>query len=146
MCSRRWGADMNRRVIVGFILVATIVVVGLIVGVVYLQSQATVKHDTSRWAVIVDTNGDYMAVEPSRDQVWLQLVQMKQNGTTLFVGGIVERYGSSWGFRFKPENVTVAEVTAEGLQGTIRYISQNLDYWLGEWAYVSSRVTEIHTE
>jgi len=136
---------MNRRLVFGFVLVATILVVGLIVGVIYLQSQSAMKHDTSRWAVIVDVNGDYMAVEPSRDQVWLQLVQMKQDGTTMFVGGIVERYDNSWGFRFKPENVTVAQFTAEGLQGTIRYISQNLDYWLGGWAYVSSRVTEIHT-
>jgi hypothetical protein len=113
--------------------------------VIYLQSQSALKHDTSRWAVIVDVNGDHVAVEPSRDQVWLQLVELNQNGSMMFVGGIVEKYDNSWGFRFKPDNVTVAQLTAEGLQATIRYISQNLDQWLGGWAYVSSRVTEIHT-
>jgi hypothetical protein len=41
--------------------------------------------------------------------------------------------------------VTVAEVTAEGLQGTISYISENMDYWLNGWAYVSSKVVEIHS-
>jgi hypothetical protein len=136
---------MNKRLVLGFVLVAAILVGGLVVGVIYLQSQSALKHDTSRWAVIVDVNGDYMAVQPSRDQVWLQLVELNQNGTTMFEGGIVERYDNSWGFRFKPDNETVAQYTAEGLQATIRYISQNLDYWLGGWAYISSRVTEIHT-
>ena len=49
------------------------------------------------------------------------------------------------GFRFKPETVAVAEVTAEGLQATIQYISENLDYWLDlGLAYVDAKVTEIH--
>jgi len=52
---------------------------------------------------------------------------------------------TKWGFRFKPETVAVAEVTAEGLQATIQYISENLDYWLDlGWAYVDAKVTEIH--
>jgi hypothetical protein len=48
-------------------------------------------------------------------------------------------------FRFKPEAVAVAEVTAEGLRATIQYISGNLNYWLDlGWAYVDAIVTEIH--
>jgi len=44
-------------------------------------------------------------------------------------------------FRFKPETVTVAEVTAGGLQATIQYISENLNYWLDlGWAYVDAIV------
>lgn len=57
----------------------------------------------------------------------------------------MEEYGGKWGFRFKPETVTVAEVTAEGLQATIQYVSENLNYWLDlGWAYVDAIVTEIH--
>ena len=55
-------------------------------------------------------------------------------------------YDNRWGFRFDPNNVTVAEFTAEGLQATIRYISENLDYWLDGWAYVHAKVTEIHSK
>lgn len=102
------------------------------------------KHNTDRWAVIEDVNGDRMAVEPTSDSVWSELVGMRQDGTSMWVGGIVERYGNSWGFRFKPDTVTVAEVTAEGLQATIEFISSDIGYWenLG-WAYVSSRIVEV---
>lgn len=103
------------------------------------------KHETDRWAVIKDVNGDRIAVETSRDEVWFQLVQMQQNGSRMWIGSIVETYDNKWGFRFKPENLTVAEVTAEGLQASIRYISENLNYWLGRWAYVSAKVTEFHS-
>ena len=102
-------------------------------------------HDGNRWAVITDREGSLMAVEFISDEVWEQLVELCQNKNREWVGGIVEQYANKWGFRFKPENVTVAEFTAEGLQATIRYISENLDYWLGGWAYVSARVTEAHS-
>jgi hypothetical protein len=103
------------------------------------------KHDTDRWAVIMDKEGNQMAVEPLSDEIWEKLAQLCQNKSKRFIGGIVESYESKWGFRFKPENVTVAEFTAEGLQANIRYISENLDYWLGGWAYVSATVTEVHS-
>lgn len=36
--------------------------------------------------------------------------------------------------------------TAEGLQGTIKYISDNIDYWLElKLAYINSKIIEIHT-
>jgi hypothetical protein len=73
------------------------------------------------------------------------MTQLHQNQSTRFVGGIVERYENKWNFRFKPETVTIAEFTAEGLQATIRYISDNLEYWIDGWAYVSARVTQIHS-
>lgn len=57
----------------------------------------------------------------------------------------MEKYNNTWAFRFKPENLTVAEITVEGLQTTIRDISENLNYGLGlRVAYVDGKVTEIH--
>jgi hypothetical protein len=59
--------------------------------------------------------------------------------------GIVEECRNKWGFRFRPETVAIAEVTAEGLQATIQHIGENLDYWLDlGLAYVDAEVTEIH--
>lgn len=102
------------------------------------------KHDGDRWAVVRDDKGDRIAVEPTSDEVWAQLVQMREDGSELWVGGIVERYDSSWGFRFQPATINVAEVTAEGAQSTIRFISDDVDYWLGGWAYVFGGVLEVH--
>ena len=131
-------------------LVVTVVVLALVIPVAgvlvwdYLDELYALKHETDRWAVIEDVNDDHIVVEPESDMVWEQLVQLCRNKTKRLIGGIVEEYDNKWGFRFKPGNVTVAEFTAEGLQATIRYISENLDYWLNGWAYVSAEVTEIH--
>ncbi len=104
------------------------------------------KHDTGRWAVIEDVNGDMMAVETTSDGVWSDLSRMNQDGTQLWVGGVVESYGSSWGFRFRPDTVLVAEVTAEGLQATIAFISSDIGYWQGlGYAYISARVIAVNS-
>ncbi len=126
-----------------------VVVVGVSAWASYVDSLNAIKHETSRWAVIEDVNGDRMAVEPESDQIWAELVQLNQNGTRMFVGGIVERYDNKWGFCFKRDSVTIAQFTAEftteGLQGTIEYISTHIDEWVGGWGYVSSRVVEAHS-
>ncbi|MDH5439436.1 MAG: hypothetical protein OEZ48_00695 [Candidatus Bathyarchaeota archaeon] len=123
--------------------IATILLVWNYVN--YLDYLSEIVHETERWAVIEDLNGHHVAVEPTSDDVWNQLVRLNENGTSMWIGGVVEEYGSKWGFRFKPETVAVAEVTAEGLQATIQYIGENLNYWLDlEWAYVDAKVTEIH--
>ncbi|MFQ5621581.1 MAG: hypothetical protein ACE5FT_07135 [Candidatus Nanoarchaeia archaeon] len=137
---------MKKIHIIGFILITAVLVIGAFFWIGYLRTQSALKHETDRWAVIEDVNGDRIAVEPVSSEVWVQLVQMQQNGSRLFIGSIVEEYDNKWGFRFKPENVTIAEFTAEGLQATIRYISENLDYWLGGWAYVSAKVMEVYSE
>jgi hypothetical protein len=86
-----------------------------------------------------------MAVEPANDETWNQLVELNKNETMMWVGGFLEKYDNKWGFRYKPENVTVTQFTAEGLQATIKYISENIDYWLElKWAYVNFEITEIH--
>ncbi|MGQ0797498.1 MAG: hypothetical protein ACT4OI_06530 [Methanobacteriota archaeon] len=103
------------------------------------------RHDSNRWAVIEDIRGDRIAVETTDDGVWAQLVAMHANATERWVGGPVERYANGWGFRFRPDALTVAEVTAEGLQATIRDIGADLDYWLEVGiAYVGAQVVETH--
>ncbi len=91
----------------------------------------------NRIAIIEDVNGDRIGVEPTSDEVWDRLVELYHDGGEMWIGGAAEififiRYDPNypWGFRFKPATVVVAEVTAEGLQATIRDISENLDYWL----------------
>jgi len=131
----------------GIALTVAIAALGVVILINYMGEPDSLKHETDRWAVIKDVNGDRIAVETVSDEVWSQLVQLNQNGSERFVGGIVVKYNNRWGFRFDPNTVTVAEVTAEGLQATIRYISKNLDYWLTiGWAYVHAKFTEIHSK
>lgn len=128
-----------------FLILVPVVALGLIAWTRYLEELSALKHDTDRWAAIQDVRGDRIAVETTSDEVWSQLVQMSQNGNRRFIGGIVESYDNKWGFRFTPATLTVADFTAEGLQATISYISENLDYWLDGWAYVQATVSEVHS-
>lgn len=102
--------------------------------------------------MIEDIHGNRIAVEPVSDDVWNRLVELNQSGEDLWIGGRVETFltfrpdpNYQWGFRFNPETIIVAEIMAEGLQSTVRDISENLDYWLGiGHSYVFAKVTEIH--
>ena len=104
-------------------------------------------HEGDRWAVIIDSKGDIIAVETTSDEVWSRLTDLHQNPTEMWIGGIVEQYENTWGFRFKPDTIIVAQITIEGAQSNIRGISGDLDYWINTWAketYVLATVAEIH--
>lgn len=142
-----WEAD---RVLRKLYVVGAVIIVAVLVASMFFFSgknvdPRAVKHETNRWAVIEDINGDQLAVETVRNETWAVLVQMRQNGSRLWVGSFVEAYDNLWDFRFSPQNLTVAEVTAEGLQANIKYISANLANWMGQLAYVSAKVVDAHS-
>ena len=128
-------------------------IVALTAVIGWQQSLVLATYGAQRLAVIEDSNGHCIAVEPVSDDVWAALVALYQSGGEMWIGGDVETFltfrpdpNYLWGFRFKPGTIRVAEVTAEGLQTTIKSISDNLDYWLdiGQ-AYVFARVTDYDT-
>ncbi len=126
-------------------LLLVVVSSALIVVWTHLEYSSATRHDTDRWAVLQDVEGTLLAVEPTSDAVWHQLVALHANGSRMWVGGVVQRYANKWGFRFMPENIIDAQVTIEGAQATIRYISENLEYWLTFGvAYVGAIVLEVH--
>ena len=105
------------------------------------------KHETDRWAVIVDSKGDVIAVETSDSKVWDTLINLQVNQSEMWIGGSVEEYDNYWGFRFSPETIVIAQITIEGAQSNIQAISENLNYWINIWqkqAYVFAKVSEIH--
>jgi len=105
------------------------------------------NHETDNWAVIEDSKGDIIAVETAEPSVWDNLVNLRDNQTEMWIGGVVEEYGNYWGFRFRPDTVVIAEITIEGAQSNIRGISGDLNYWINVWAretYVLAKVIEIH--
>ena len=111
----------------------------------HLDYNSATKHETDRWAVIRDVDGNVLAVETTSEDVWTQLVQLNQNGTRMWVGGEVDRYDNKWGFRFKPQTIIIAQFTIEGAQATISFISEDIDYWINFGiTYVGSKVVNIH--
>lgn len=112
----------------------------------HLDYSSATRHDTNRWAVIRDVEGSLLAIETTDDAVWNQLVQLHQNGTEMWIGGAVERYDNKWGFRFNPETFIIAQFTIEGAQTTIRFLSEDIKYWINFGiAYIGSTVIELHS-
>ena len=139
-----------KKVILAGILVVAVVASAILIWeyVNYLDYSGKTLHESERWAVILDSHGDIVAVEATSNEAWSALVNMHQDGSEMWIGGLVEEYGNSWGFRFKPDTINVAEITAEGAQTWIADISENTNYWMNTWSketYVFARVTEIRT-
>jgi hypothetical protein len=134
-----------------FILSVIIVAIILVSVVQILVNNADylskTKHEGQRWAVIVDSKGDIIAVETTDVEVWDILKALSLNQTVMWIGGFVEEYDNYWGFRFRPDSIIVAEITIEGAQSNIVGISGDLDYWINVWgkqAYVLATVSELH--
>ncbi len=136
-----------------FVLVTVIVIVVVVAGYSiwiytnHLDYLSKTKHETDRWAVIMDSKGDIIAVETTNDDIWNTIGGLHQNQTQMWIGSIVEKYDNKWGFRFNPETIIVAQITIEGAQSNIRGISEDLDYWTNVWTketYVLAKVVEIH--
>ncbi len=145
------GGNVNkmRKIALASVVIVVIAVACYAVWVYMNQLDYSSKtvHETERWAVIRDPEGDIIAIETTEDQVWSVLDSLHQNQTAMWIGGIVESYDNSWGFRFKPGTIVVAQFTVEGGQSNIQGISGDLEYWINTWAketYVWASVTEIH--
>ena len=140
---------MKTKLVLAGIVIIIIALVGFSTSL-YLRSldySNKTKHETDKWAVIEDSKGNIMAVETVNPNVWRTLLNLLNNQTEIWIGGIVEEYDSHWGFRFKPDTIVVAQITIEGAQSNIQGISGDLNYWINIWdkeAYVLAIVVEIH--
>ncbi len=138
---------MKRWIALVCILATVIAAASIYSYMSYTDYLGKTTHETDRWAVITDSKGDIIAVETTSDTIWSQLVELHQNQTQMWIGGIVQEFNNTWRFHFKPNTIIVAQITIEGAQSNIKGISDDLDYWIHTWAreaYVLSRVTEIH--
>ena len=140
---------MNRTLVVT--AVVTLVFVLIIFSALTYWSNSDysgkTKHETNRWAVIVDSKNDVISVETSDNNVWETMKSLHQNQTEMWIGGVLEEYDNYWGFRFSPDSIVIAEITIEGAQANIKAVSEDLNYWINTWAkqvYVFAKVSEIH--
>jgi hypothetical protein len=138
--------DKNGITLIGVVLIIVLVAIG------FVHFLGASPDEIFVMAIIEDTNGDRIGVEPTSSDVWDELVELYHSKEVMFIGGVVEVFipiepdpNYPWGFHFKPETVIVAENVAEGLQTTIRGISEDVDYWIRiSPAYVLAKVVEIH--
>ena len=105
----------------------------------HLEFSREIAHMTDRWAIIRDANGHHLAIEPTSDEVWNDIVGLWKNRKSIWVGGVLEEFGNKWGFRFKPETINSKSVVfkptccvrqAQGFQA----ISETLDWWIQTWS------------
>lgn len=82
--------------------------------------------------LVADFAGDRMEiqVDPGRQEALDTLMEMYATGESKWVGGEIESFENGFGFRFKPDTIDVAEVTAEGAQAvTYGAIQADFEYW-----------------
>ena len=56
----------------------------------YLDYLNKMIHETGRWAVIMDSKGEFIAVEISNEEIWNQLVDLQESNEERWIGGMVE--------------------------------------------------------
>lgn len=138
----------NRQILIG-IIVFVVVFIGFIAWIYWgMDSSSKTKHETDAWAVIRDSKEDKIAIETTDPNTWETIVDLHNNQTEMWIGGIVEEYDNYWGFRFNPDTIVIAQITIEGAQSNIQGISEDLNYWINIWAkqtYVLAKVVEIQS-
>jgi uncharacterized protein YpmB len=96
LATRFQDEKTKKLTIIAIVLALVMVISGVFIWMNYKQPTDESKHETTRWALIEDSNSDHLAVDTSSDTVWFQLLQLDQNGSRLWIGGIVERYNNTW--------------------------------------------------
>ncbi|MCJ7424727.1 hypothetical protein MUP01_10745 [Candidatus Bathyarchaeota archaeon] len=96
--------------------------------------------------LIRDSHGTTIRLYVWDEGVWQKLQTMKQQNLHKWVGSKLLRDSQSvLGFKFDPENVVVADFTAEALQTWLLDISNRLEYWLDVgFAYVWAEVLDAN--
>ena len=90
-----------------------------------------IKHETTRWAVIEDYNGNQLAIEPENTTIWEEIVEFRKNESHMYVGyltGLIVPYDNFWQFRFEPSTITVHwSISSRSSDARIIYVANNLD-------------------
>lgn len=85
----------RRRFFIVFSIIILIVVVLTWYRFDQLDGSREIVHETNRWAVIEDIDGNHIAVEPTDNDVWNTLVELNQNKTRLWIGGKLKNMGTN---------------------------------------------------
>lgn len=135
---------MRKRSIILFLTILIMISGFLLLN--YFEEVSTLKHETSMWAIIQDTEGNLISIESNSNNFWEQITQVYNNKTEGFIGSNVELYDNKWGFRFNSENITIEKSVNEELQFTIKEISNNITHFKLNFdkIYTSAKITNIY--
>jgi len=115
-----------------------------------LNNSLDIKHETNRWALIVDTEGSKLAIEAVNSSVWERIVlnyqEFKDYDYPMVITseGIVP-YNNSWQFRIDPNTVKFLYGLIKGPTHTIKQLASNLDYYLNDhFGYIAIYIDSIN--
>lgn len=113
-------------------------------AVIRLSSGGSIKAVV----LVSDPSGAMIKIDIVDRQIKEKFQEMLSLEKELWVGGKIVKDSTGnppWHFRFDPDTIEIAEVTAEGLQAVfLRTIETELDYWTEiSPAYISGKVISI---
>ncbi|TRZ53779.1 MAG: hypothetical protein D4S01_00660 [Dehalococcoidia bacterium] len=136
----------NKTIITLLVITILTIITGALFWM-YHEEVNTLKHETQRWAVIEDLNGDRIAIETESNELWDELTAFQNNKIERFFGSNIEEYNNKWGFRYNPENLEIREFAVEEKQTTIERVNKNITYWMSlDRVYIRATITQIHGE
>ncbi|MHA1187929.1 MAG: hypothetical protein ACTSSK_13835, partial [Candidatus Heimdallarchaeota archaeon] len=93
-----------------------------------------IKHETNRWMLIRDNDGNKIAVEAINSNLWDELItfyQMYENsGNPLSIWGVITSYNNTWQFRLDPATLYFRLGIFPSMVYSINEISDNLEMHL----------------
>jgi len=112
-----WDKKMKERKRKILELFASIVILTLFFGYptyfFVLNYSPDTKHETNRWAIFEDTDGDKIALEVDDDNIWDEIQEnwkevrkITDPELHMYISGVVVSYDNSWGFRLDPSTVS----------------------------------------
>ncbi len=98
-----------------------------------INNSEDIKHETNRWAIIEDIDGNQLAVDMSNSSIWEQIRKVYETNLSshIFIYGIVVSYDNSWQFRLEPSTVFACKTNYIRMPPrTIIEIRNNLEWHL----------------
>ena len=101
----------------------------LVVLSIVLNTNNKLAHDSSKWAVIKDTNGDQIAFETTNEVYWdvLKRAAGKTKDSNYFAFGKLIYYDNFWGYRIDPVTAYIFNVSDDSTISNIQTISDLAD-------------------
>jgi len=114
-----------------FILVILLLIFGYPTYFFILNNSKDIKHETNRWAIANDIEGNLIAIEVSNSSLWeeLQFDYELNLDSEICIIGLIIAYNNLWGFRLEPSTVHLESPYSRS-SATILEIANSLDYYL----------------
>ena len=128
--TKNLGLVMERKILSGvFIAIIVCLLFGFPTCFFGFNFSKDIKHDTAHWAIIEERWGTRLAIEPTNELVWEELLNPNYNLASISIWGTIISYDNSWQFRFDPATIRVEYGWKSS--PTLNDVSSNLEHYLG---------------